>query len=146
MDLKRAAHPKDEARHAESLLKATRTVDHRPDVALQTVRGEKDDQNIVDQSTVDVTMTEVDDPTTDLDQKVATVDRTANHRADVHRDLRTADLVVIETIVRDHLVAKVVQTARREKKDDLTEIVDQATIADQLDRKAKAARSDVKLL
>jgi len=57
-----------------------------------------------------------------------------------------ADLAVIATIVRDHLEAKVVQTARREKKDDLTEIVDQTTIADQLDRKAKADRSDVKLL
>ena len=140
MDLKRAAHPKDEARHAESLLKATHTVDHRPGVGLHTVRAEKADQTIVDQSTVDVTMTEVDDPTTDLDQKVATVDRKAYHKADVRRDLRMVDLAVTETIVRDHLVAKVVQTARREEKDDLTEIVDQ------LDRKAKADRSDVKLL
>lgn len=140
MDLKRAAHPKDEARHAVSLLKATRTANHRPDAVLHMVRAEKADQTIVDQSTVDVTMTEVDDPTTDLEQKVATVDQKANHRADVRRDLRMVDLAVTETIVRDHLVAKVVQTGLREKKDDLTEI------ADPLDRKAKADRSDVKLL
>ena len=67
MDLKRAAHPKDEARHAVSLLKATRTANHRLDVVLHTVLVEKADQTIVDQSTVDVTMTEVDDPTTDLE-------------------------------------------------------------------------------
>ena len=140
MDLKRADHPKDEARPAVSLLKATRTANHKPGVGLHTVRAEKAVLSIVDQSTVDVTMTEVDDPTTDLDQKVATVDRKANHRADVHKDLRTAYLVVIETIVRDHHEAKAVQTAHREKKDDLTEI------ADQLDRKATADRSDVKLL
>ena len=102
--------------------------------------------SIVDQSTVDVAMTEMDAPTTDRDQKAATVERKANHRVDAHKDLRMVDLVVIETIVRDRHEATVVQTAHREKKVGLAEIVVQTMIAAPFDQKAKADRSDVKLL
>ena len=150
MDLKRVAHPKDEACLVVSLHKAKLTQNHRLDVALQTVLVEMAVLNIVDQSTVDVTMTAAGDQTTDLDQKAATVDPKANHRADVRRGLRMADLAVIEMIVRDRHVEKAAlkdllaekddRMARREKKDDLTEI------ADQLAQKAKAAPNDVKLL
>jgi hypothetical protein len=150
VDLKRADHPKDETRLAVSLHKASLTANHRLDVAHQTVLVEKAGLSIVDQSTVDVTMTAAGDQTTDLDQKAEMVDRKANHRADVHRGLRMADLAVTEMIVGDRRVAKADlkdllaekddRMARREKKDDLTEI------ADQLDRKAKAAPNDVKLL
>ena len=149
MDVKRADHPKDEAHLTVSLHKASHTANHRLDVVL-TVLVEKAGLSMMDQSTVDVTMTAAGDQTTDLDQKAATVDPKANHRADVRRGLRMADLAVTETIVRDRRVAKAVLKdllvekvdlmAHREKKDELTEI------ADQLDRKAKADRSDVKLL
>lgn len=93
---------------------------------------------VADRNTVDGMMTEADAPKVDLDQKAATVDRKADHRADVHKALRMADLAVIVAIVRDHLAVKAVQKEREEKAV-LTAIVDR------LDQKAKAVQSDVKL-
>jgi hypothetical protein len=137
-------HPKDEARHAVSLHEASRTADHRPDADLHTALVERvlievglrmvaiQVQPVVlimaDLSTVDAKVTAMDGLNTGHDQKAA-------EKVDVHRDLRTVDLVMADlavstTIVRDLLVENVVRTE----------------IVVRLDRKAKADQSDVKLL
>lgn len=72
-------------------------------------------------------------------------DQKALERVDVRQDLRTVDLVMADlavstVIVRDHRVAKVALKDLLAEKDARTEIVDR------LDQKAKADRSDAKLL
>lgn len=134
------AHPKDEARPVASLQKASHSAVHRLDAVLHRAPAEKAVLSIVDQSTVDVTMTATGDQTTDLDQKVATVAPKADHRADVHQGLRMADLAVTETIVRDRPVAKAALKDLLAEKDDQTETVDRLVL------KAKDVPNDVKLL
>ena len=97
------------------------------------------DQNIADRNTVDrivsvEKVTVADAPTMDLDQMLVAVVPKVDHRVDVHRDLQSEGLVMVDlaakrAIVRELLVEKV----------DLKETVDRAA------RKAKVARSVAKL-
>ena len=138
MDLKRADHPKDEARPAVSLHRASPTAAHRPDESLHMALVERVLIEVGQSTTVNQVqlvvlviagLSTVDEQVTVKDDLSMVRVQKADEKVDGRRDLHMVDLVTVDLAVN--------------------RVIDRVFLVEKVglfDQKAKANRIDVKLL